>query len=194
MRLAPLLFLLAISHSASAQVGDILDRAGSVLWIAHQFEGLDATARVPMAVALGTTLAVPALALASAEAGVPIEVALPVALLGAAIGPEAGFVAAGIPRAGLTGTLVRAAAVGGTAVLLLNVDLTNAGLGAPAVVLLAALPGAIIVTASQAIDQARLRDRLREQSRARQSGRPASAAIGLVRGGPGVRLLVPIGS
>ncbi len=183
MRLACLALLLTLAPCATAQVGSILDRANGVLWIAYQFEGLDAPARTSMAVALGTTLVVPALALSTADAGVPLAVAAPVALAALVIGPEAGFIAAADARAGLTGALVRAAAVGGTAVLLLNVDFSTSGLGGVAVAGLLIFPGLAIVTISQAIDQARLRDHLRAASRRRQ-GTP-DLQLGLVRGRPG---------
>ena len=179
MRLVCLLLLTA--PAASAQIGD-------VLWAAHQFEGLDAPARTSMAVALGTTFAVPALATGSVEAGVPAGAALSIALAAVVVGPEAGFAAAGEARAGLVGMAVRGAAVGGTAVLLHRADLSEAGLGAPAVALFLMLPGALVVTGAVAIDQARLRDRLLAQTRSRRGG----VSLGLVRGGPGVAVRLPL--
>ena len=103
---------------------------------------------------------------------------------GLVLGPAPGFFHAGLTPKAVPGLLIRAAAVGGTALWIASTDYDDAELAAPLVALMQMLPGAVVVTVSGALDFGRLAALLRER-------RGASRAS-LELGPAGVRLVVPL--
>lgn len=153
---------------------------------------MDAPACTAWVVAGAGPVAVVGLAVGIDAMGAP-EVGLGVGLSAFAMGPAAGYVAAGHGRAALPGLALRAAATGVTTILALTVLPQGDGLAGDLFSTLLLLgPGTAVVLVSSRHDSLRLRRMLQDDTSVRAARRPLRVTAAPATGGFRVWLFVPV--